>query len=125
MAKDNVIFNRCSKKDARRKLRYSGTAAEAVLWTHLQRKQILGKLFRRQVSIGRYIVDFYCAECQLIIELDGAPHFSDLREEYEIGRTRYLEGLGLRILRFENRTLRDNLPFVLHRIEEELRQSKR
>jgi len=125
MAKDNVIFNRRTKKEARRKLRSFGTAAEAVLWTHLQRKQILGKLFRRQVSIGRYIVDFYCAECRLIIELDGAPHFSDLTEEYEVERTRYLEGLGLRILRFENRALRDNLPFVLHRIEEELRQSKR
>ena len=125
MPKDNVIFNRRSKKDARRKLRSFGTAAEAVLWTHLQRKQILGKLFRRQVSIGRYIVDFHCAECRLIIELDGAPHFSDLTEEYEVERTRYLEGLGLRILRFENRALRDNLPFVLHRIEAELRQSKR
>src|SRR5262245_38287940 len=112
-------------KDLRRKLRKFGTAAEAVLWKHIQRKQILGKLFRRQVSVGRYIVDFYCAECRLIVELDGAAHFSDLVEEYEAERTRYLERLGLRIIRFENRTLRQNLPFVLHRIEEQLRQSKR
>jgi very-short-patch-repair endonuclease len=125
VGKDNIIFNRHSKKDVRRKLRNFGTAAEAVLWKHLQRKQILGKLFRRQVSIGRYIVDFYCAECRLIVELDGAPHFSVLMEELEAERTRYLEGLGLQILRFENRALRHNLPFVLHRIEDELRRSKR
>ena len=118
------IFNHRSKKELRRKLRNSGTAVEAVLWKHLQRKQIRGKLFHRQVSIGRYIVDFYCPECRLIIELDGARHFSVLMEEHEAERTRYLEALGLRILRFENRALR-NLPFVLHRIEEELKQSKR
>src|SRR5262245_32460842 len=109
VGKDNRIFNRRSKKDLRRKLRTFGTAPEAVLWKHLQRKQILGKLFRRQVSIGRYIVDFYCAECRLIIELDGASHFSVLMEEHETERTRCLEGLGLRILRFENRALRQNL----------------
>jgi very-short-patch-repair endonuclease len=125
VGKDNIIFNRRSKKEVRRKLRNFGTPAEAVLWKHLQRKQILGKLFRRQVSIGRYIVDFYCAECRLIIELDGKAHFSVLYQYYEVERTRYLEGLLLRILRFENRALRDNLPFVLHRIEEELRQSGR
>ena len=94
MGKDNVIFNHRSKKDGRMELRNSGTAAEAVLWKHLQRSQLLGKLFHRQVSIGRYIVDFYCPECRLIIELDGAAHFSILKEEYEAERTRYLEGLG-------------------------------
>ena len=125
MGKDNVIFNRRSKKDVRRRLRKSGTASEAVLWKHLQRSQLQGKLFHRQVSIGRYIVDFYCPECRLIIELDGAAHFSVLMDEYEAERTRYLEGLGLRIVRFENRTVYRDLPFVLHRIEEELRRSKR
>jgi very-short-patch-repair endonuclease len=59
------------------------------------------------------------------VELDGAPQFSVLMEEYEVQRTQYLEGLGLRILRFENRVVFQDLPFVLHRIEEELQRSKR
>jgi len=61
----------------------------------------------------------------LIIELDGAPHFGVLVDEYELQRTRYLEGLGLKILRFENRAVAHNLEFVLHRIAEELQRSER
>ena len=117
MAKDNVIFNRRSKKDTRRKLRKSGTAPEAVLWTHLQRKQILGKLFRRQVGIGRYIVDFYCPENRLVVELDGDAHFSTTIEGYESERTQFFNGLGLTIVRFENRDLLENLDGVLEAIK--------
>src|SRR5262245_36681985 len=120
MTRQNIIFNKRDKNDLRKKLRNNGTAAEVALWKHLQGSQLLGKKFRRQASIGRYIVDFYCPECRLIVELDGAPHFSVLTDEYELERTRFLEGLGLRILRFENRTVKRDFPFVLHRIEEEL-----
>ena len=90
----------------RKALRNEGTAPEAVLWTYLQKRQLLGKKFRRQYSIGRYIVDFYCPECSLIVELDGKRHFSMLLEDYEMERTRYLESLGLRMVRFENRVVR-------------------
>src|SRR3977135_2186576 len=99
------IHNILSKKKFRKDLRNSLTAAEAVLWKSLQKRQLLGKKFRRQVSLGRYIVDFYCAECRLVIELDGARHFSMTIDEYEMERTKYLEGLGLRVIRFENRDL--------------------
>jgi very-short-patch-repair endonuclease len=125
VTKENIIFNKRGKKDLRKKLRNNGTAAEVVLWKYLRGSQILGKKFRRQTSIGRYIVDFYCPECRLIVELDGAPHFSILKEDEEAERTRYLEGLRLRILRFENRVVRRDLEFVLHRIREELQRSKR
>ena len=109
VTKENIIFNKRGKKDLRKKLRNNGTAAEVVLWKYLQGSQILGKKFRRQTSIGRYIVDFYCPECRLIVELDGAAHFSILKEDEEVERTRYLEGLGLRILRFENRVVSPRL----------------
>src|SRR5690348_415260 len=92
VTRDNIIFNKSSKKDLRKNLRNNSTPAERTLWKHLQRSQLLGKKFRRQASIGRYIVDFYCPECRLIIELDGAAHFSVLKEEYEAERTQYLEG---------------------------------
>jgi very-short-patch-repair endonuclease len=70
------VYNLPSKKRFRKTLRNSLTAAEALLWKSLQRRQLLGKKFRRQVSIGRYIVDFYCAESAIVIELDGEAHFS-------------------------------------------------
>ncbi len=80
------IFNRKRAEKRRKELRNSGTAAEATLWEHLQRRQILGKKFRRQEGIGPYIVDFYCPECRVIVELDGAPHF-EIKQELR-GRER-------------------------------------
>jgi len=76
--------------------------------------------FRRQYSIGRYVVDFYCVQSRLAIELDGAPHYSLLRQEYEAQRTAFLESHGVRILRFENRIVFENLEAVLETIREGL-----
>ena len=114
------IYNTRSNKNFRKQLRNSLTAAEAVLWQNLKRLQLLGKKFRRQVSIGRYIVDFYCPEARLVIELDGDRHFSITIDEYEAQRTKYLEEEGLRIIRFENKELYDNLEGVLETIKEAL-----
>jgi len=97
------------------------TAAEAVLWQNLKGRQLLGKKFRRQIGIGRYIVDFYCPEAGLVIELDGDRHFSITIDEYEARRTKYLEEEGLRIIRFENKELYDNLEGVLETIKEALK----
>jgi very-short-patch-repair endonuclease len=116
------IYNNPKKKDRRKELRNEGTAAEAVLWTYLQKRQLLGKKFRRQYSIGPYVVDFYCPECSLIVELDGARHFSILREDYEAERSRYLQKQNLQILRFENRILRENAESVLETIREAIRK---
>jgi very-short-patch-repair endonuclease len=86
------IHNILSKKKFRKQLRSSLTAAEALLWRLLQRRQLEGKKFRRQSSIGRYIVDFYCPECRLVIELDGEQHFSITIDEYEAGKNEILGG---------------------------------
>jgi len=114
-------YNTRSNKNFRKELRNSLTAAEAVLWQNLKGRQLLGKKFRRQISIGRYIVDFYCPEAGLIIELDGDRHFSITMDEYEARRTNYLEEEGLRIMRFENRELYDDLEGVLETIKEALK----
>jgi very-short-patch-repair endonuclease len=108
-------------KTRRRELRNDPTAAEYVLWQHLKGRQLLGKKFRRQYSISRYIVDFFCVECDLAIELDGAPHYQELKLEYEAQRTEFLEGLGVQILRFENRIVHENLDAVLETIRELIR----
>lgn len=109
-------------KARRRELRNAPTPAEVVLWRHLQRRQLLGKKFRRQHSIGRYVVDFFCAECNLGIELDGMPHYQILREEYEAERTGFLEGLGVHLVRFENRMVLENIEGVLEEIRGAIRK---
>src|SRR5579883_1366388 len=114
------LFNTRSKGQTRRTLRKSSTPAEAVLWTHLQKRQLLGKKFRRQSSVGPYIVDFYCPECGLVIELDGAPHFAPHVDEYERRRMEYLKHAGLKVLRFENKAVRENIEFVLETIKQGL-----
>ena len=99
------LFNARKKKQDRRILRKSSTAAEAVLWTYLQNRKLLGKKFRRQSSVGPYIVDFYCPECRVAIELDGSVHTSFQKLEYDAERDRYLQELGIRVLRFENKAV--------------------
>jgi very-short-patch-repair endonuclease len=115
------ITNRRSQKSLRKLLRNSATSAETIVWKNLQGKKLLGKKFRRQVGIGRYIVDFYCPECRLGVELDGQKHFEPNVEEYQTERTRYLAGLGIELIRFENRAVHDDIELVLAAIEEALK----
>ena len=119
--RDLNLVNVPPLKDRRKELRNKPTEPEVLLWKYLRRRQILGKKFRRQYSIGRYIVDFFCVECDIAIELDGAPHFAELKEDYEAERTAFLEAQGIEIIRFENRVLYDNLEAVLETIREAVR----
>jgi very-short-patch-repair endonuclease len=116
-----VKINSPSKKAFRKSLRNSLTPMEAVLWQCLQRRQLLGQKFRRQISIGRYIVDFYCPDKKLVIELDGDAHFSHNIDVYEDERTRFLESQGLTVIRFENDELKQSLDWVLERIKSYLK----
>ncbi len=84
------IYNAKTKEDQRRELRKSLTRAEVILWKRLQGSQLDGKKFRRQASIGPYIVDFYCPESRLIVELDGTQHYEEEAVEYDRRRTEYL-----------------------------------
>lgn len=92
------------------------TSAEASLWKSLQRKQLQGRKFRRQHSIGNYIVDFYCTTEKLAIELDGAYHFTPNQQEKDAVRDTYLESQGITVLRFENKMVFENLASVLQEI---------
>jgi very-short-patch-repair endonuclease len=107
-------------KDVRKKLRSSLTPAEAALWKQLQNAQIEGKKFRRQHSIGPYVVDFYCVECTLAIELDGDGHFSLAGDERDTQRTEYLTSKDIRVLRLENKEIFQNLDLVLETIRRNL-----
>ena len=103
-------------KDRRKDLRKNLTSAEATLWKSLQRKQLKGRKFRRQHSVLNFIVDFYCPNEKLIVELDGAVHFEFSRQNYDNERTEKLELEGFTIIRFENKEVFENLEFVLGEI---------
>ena len=115
------LYNTQSRQTLRKQLRRSGTSAEAVLWKRLQRRQIEDKKFRRQVSIGRYIVDFYCPERRLAVELDGEPHFSPTIDEYEAERSRYIESCDITLIRFENCEVHNAIEAVIETIRERLK----
>jgi very-short-patch-repair endonuclease len=84
---------------ARQKRRHA-TPAEDILWQRLRNRQIADAKFRRQHTIERFIVDFYCAEAQLVVEVDGPIH--DYTPEEDAIRQEFLESLGLRVIRFTN-----------------------
>ena len=89
-----------TQKDNRKLLRSNMTPAEAALWRALRGRGAGGWKFRRQQGIGPYILDFYCPELRLCIELDGSSH--DYKYEYDEQRTRFLSEQGIRVVRFQN-----------------------
>ncbi|GAB5536907.1 MAG: hypothetical protein Rubg2KO_31560 [Rubricoccaceae bacterium] len=101
---------------ARRFLRSHGTHAEAVLWLRLKNRQLERHRFRRQYGIGPYILDFCCPAVGLAIELDGAVHDMPSSLVYDAARTDALADEGLRVLRFENRRVFEDLEGVLEEI---------
>ena len=115
-----MLHNRPILKARRKELRNNATPAEQVLWSMLQHSNLGGYKFRRQHSVGPYILDFYCPTEKLAIEVDGDSHFTDDAIEYDHERTAYLNGLGVRVLRFLNTDVYVNLQEVCERILEEI-----
>jgi very-short-patch-repair endonuclease len=101
-------------------LRKKSTPAERKLWSRIRDDQ-LGVTFRRQHAVGNYIPDFCCPKSKLIIELDGSQHLE--QEEYDQERTKYLESLGYRVIRFWNNDVTNNIDGVIlaiiHAMEDE------
>ncbi|MSR71411.1 MAG: endonuclease domain-containing protein [Candidatus Taylorbacteria bacterium] len=109
------MHNQSYLKNIRRELRQQQTRQEKILWSFLRnRKQ--GLKFKRQESIGDYIIDFYCREKKLIIELDGEIHKN--QSESDLERTRFLESLGFKVLRFWNNQIETEIEKVLEKIQQ-------
>ena len=113
----NQITNLPYLKTFRKELRNNLTPAEAALWKQLKGKQLEGRKFRRQHSVGNYILDFYCPTEQIAIELDGQGHFEATQAEYDRERDLFLEHFGIRVLRFENKVVWDNLDGLLDEVK--------
>ena len=102
---------------AARELRQPQTPAEQKLWSRLRDRQLDGFKIRRQHPIDRFIVDFYCAEAKLCVEIDGDSHAEQV--EYDQARTAYLNELGYAVMRFTNREVFKQVEAVLQRIADE------
>jgi very-short-patch-repair endonuclease len=103
-------------KDNARRLRKDMTEAERLLWSKIRRKQLRDVQFYRQKIIGNYIVDFYCSQPKLVIELDGGQHYSSEGMKKDSVRDLYLSGKGLTVLRFSDIDVLKNIDGVLETI---------
>ena len=103
-------------KNLARAMRHESTWAEKTLWRQLRNRKLEGLKFRRQQPLGSYILDYYCAEKGLVVELDGGQHDIPEEREYDVRRTDFLQKEGLEVLRFWNSQIRENLPWVLELI---------
>ena len=107
----------------RRELRNEGTAAEATLWLSLKGRQVEGLRWRRQFGVGPYLLDFYCPQLHLCIELDGAQHYTIQGSENDLQREEWLlREHGIRTIRFENKDIFINHEGVLEHIREVARE---
>ncbi len=97
------------------------TIAERRLWNFLKLKQIGGVRFRRQHSIGKYIVDFCAVKEKLVIELDGSQHLDE--EEHDNARTEFLNSKGFRVIRFWNNDVMNHIEGVIQEIETEIQKA--
>ncbi len=96
---------------AARHLRHRLTPAEAKMWNALRKRQLGGLRWRCQHPIGRFIVDFYCPSCQLVVEIDGEIH--QQHQDYDQARTAYLQEYGYTVIRFSNHAVETDLKNVL------------
>ena len=94
-------------------MRHTATDAENLLWQILRAKRFMNLKFRRQHVIAPYIVDFYCHELGLVIELDGSQHGTDDGKEYDTERTKFLEALGLKVVRYWNHDVLNRTEVIL------------
>ena len=110
------IFNKTSELNKRRSLRNVAPDAERIVWARLRKNQILGFKFRRQYSVGPYVIDFYCPLLSLAVEIDGDSHFQ--HDSNDKPRQDYIETFGIRFLRFTNEEVYNNLEGVLEVIRQ-------
>ena len=103
-------------------LRHSMTSAEKQLWKHLRNKQLKGHRFRRQHPVSEFVVDFFCYDSMLAIELDGDFHEDPRQKERDSGRTDCLNRLGITLIRFRNDQVFKKIDDVLETIEKVLKK---
>jgi very-short-patch-repair endonuclease len=115
-------FNRTDQKMKRKALRSNMPSAEVILWGRLKGRQLGGYKFRRQYSVENFVVDFYCPELKLAIEVDGDSHYIEDAKLSDRERQIKIETFGIQFLRFTNREIYENLQEVLLGLMERIKQ---
>lgn len=110
------VHNVPELKEFRKNLRNNATSQEQLLWNKLRNSGLNGCKFRRQHSVGDFILDFYCAEHKLAIELDGNHHLAEEHKLNDEARTAFLNEMNIRVLRFSNKEIETNIDGVLNAI---------
>jgi very-short-patch-repair endonuclease len=121
MSARNSFLNRPELKEFRKDLRNNSTSAEIAMWRILKNKNIEGRKFRRQYSIGNFIVDFCCPGEKLVIELDGNAHADYNKIEKDKVRDNYIIENGFVILRFENKLVFQDPEYIVDQIKKEFK----
>ena len=114
-------YNKKTLKETRRKLRRDETIAEKHMWSQLRNRQLLGLKFKRQFSIDKYIIDFYCPQFKIAIELDGNVHELEEVKEHDEERQKYLESYGINFIRVTNDEYLGNSNKAFDRIETKIK----
>ncbi len=112
-----IHYNKQSEKQNRRLLRKNQTQAEELVWRFLRNRQMKSQKFRRQYSIDKYVIDFYCPQLKLAVELDGEVHDLPEQKEHDIDRQNYLEKFGIKFMRIRNEELFGNPNKAFDKIE--------
>ena len=118
MSKNKIIPYRNDLKAKARELRKHSTLSEILLWCEIKNRQLLDYQFHRQVPMLDYIVDFYCHELALVIEVDGESHYHDDAPERDAIRQKRIEQYGVTFLRFDDKDVKQNMSFVLDSIQQ-------
>ena len=116
MEKIGHYKNRSSFKQRRKNLRNYSTKSEIILWQKIKNQQLKVK-FRRQYNIGYWIVDFYCNELKLIIEIDGSIHYEEENIKHDQTRQNILEKQGYTVIRYSNHKVLDDIDSVVSNIK--------
>jgi very-short-patch-repair endonuclease len=114
-------FNKKSEQEKRRSLRKNMTYCEKIIWLHIRKKQ-LGYRFLRQYSVNHFIIDFYCPELKLAIEVDGESHNEPGQQKKDISRQKYLESFNIKFVRIKDEELLGNPEKAFGKIEQAIKK---
>lgn len=119
---NKYVYNDKENKSLRKKLRNNLGLPEIILWDQLKSSKI-GNKFRRQYGVGKYVLDFYCPQIRLGIELDGESHNNDKAYLKDIERQKVIESFGIKVLHFLNKEVLKNLDGVIEEIKREIKNT--
>ena len=114
------VYNKKKMTKTRQALRKNMPKAEIILWSYLKGKQILGLKFRRQYSINKDTVDFYCPSIKLAIEVDGDSHMYNKQQEKDLQKEGNLKKLNIKLIRYLNTDIYDNIEGVVEDIHKQI-----